>query len=166
MLGIGLLQRRAVAVGARSAPIARAGARRAATAAWRPYATKAVEATDATFEKVVLEAPGPMVVDFYADWCRPCRMLAPLLEKAVESDGRVGFAKVDVDANQALAADYGVTSLPTVVGFRGGKPVAAFVGMRAPPAIASFIGEVVGSDGAAGSDGSPVTGDGGDGKQV
>ncbi|KAJ2692989.1 hypothetical protein H4R19_006068 [Coemansia spiralis] len=137
MLGIGVLQRRAAATGARTA--AALAARR------RPYTSKtAVEATDATFEKEVLEAPRPMVVDFYADWCRPCRLLAPLLDKAVEADGRVGLVKVNVDTNQSLAADYGVSALPTVVGFRGGKPVAAFVGMRAAPGIADFIAEVVG----------------------
>ncbi|KAJ2803107.1 hypothetical protein H4R21_002160 [Coemansia helicoidea] len=148
MLGARLLQRCAGALRARAA------AAPAALTTRRPYASKAVvEATDVTFEKEVLKAPRPTLVDFYADWCRPCRMLAPLLEKAVEGDGRVGLVKVNVDENQTLAADYGVTALPTVVGFRGGKPVAAFVGMRTAPGIADFIGEVVGDAGGSGGGG-------------
>ncbi|KAJ2146440.1 hypothetical protein IW136_000572 [Coemansia sp. RSA 678] len=98
-----------------------------------------LEATEANFEKDVLESPVPTVVDFYADWCGPCKMLGPIIEKAVKKDGRVNLAKVNVDENLTLASDYKITSLPTVVGFRNGEPVAAFVGMRPPAAVEEFI---------------------------
>ncbi|PIA17242.1 thioredoxin [Coemansia reversa NRRL 1564] len=102
----------------------------------------AVEATEETFTKQVLESSKPVVVDFYANWCKPCQMLAPVIDAAVRKDGRVGLAKVNVDTQQNLASDYNITSLPTVVGFYGGQPVAAFVGMRAPTAVAQFVKEV------------------------
>ncbi|KAJ2079120.1 hypothetical protein H4R24_003998 [Coemansia sp. RSA 988] len=102
----------------------------------------AVEATEETFAKEVLESSKPVVVDFYADWCKPCQMLAPVIDAAVLKDGRVRLAKVNVDTQQTLASDYSITSLPTVVGFYGGQPVAAFVGMRGPAAVAQFVKEV------------------------
>ncbi|KAJ2360731.1 hypothetical protein H4S01_005601 [Coemansia sp. RSA 2610] len=97
------------------------------------------ESTQSTFEKDVLDAGVPTVVDFYASWCAPCKMLGPIIDRAVQQDGRVNLAKVNVDENLDLAADYKISSLPTVVGFRGGQPVAAFVGMRPPPAVAEFV---------------------------
>ncbi|KAJ2777883.1 hypothetical protein H4R18_004923 [Coemansia javaensis] len=140
MLGVLWLRR-----GAAAAAAAAGGRSARAAAQRRAYSAKAaVEATEATFEREVLESPVPTVVDFYADWCGPCRMLAPILERAVASDGRVRLAKVNVDHSPALAADYGVSSLPTVVGFRSGKPVAAFVGMRPPQAVGEFVAEVAG----------------------
>ncbi|KAJ1854525.1 hypothetical protein LPJ76_003979 [Coemansia sp. RSA 638] len=108
----------------------------------RLYSSKGgqvLEATEANFEKDVLESPVPTVVDFYADWCGPCKMLGPIIEKAVKKDARVNLAKVNVDENLTLASDYKITSLPTVVGFRNGEPVAAFVGMRPPAAVEEFI---------------------------
>ncbi|KAJ2326205.1 hypothetical protein GGI00_004815 [Coemansia sp. RSA 2681] len=100
------------------------------------------ETTAAQFDKDVLDSDIPTIVDFYAEWCQPCKMLAPLLSKAVEKDGRVNLAKINVDENLDLAGDYKISSLPTVMAFRGGEPVAAFIGMRPPAAISEFVKDV------------------------
>ncbi|KAJ2887273.1 hypothetical protein H4R27_000070 [Coemansia aciculifera] len=100
------------------------------------------ETTTAQFDKDVLDSDVPTIVDFYAEWCQPCKMLGPLLSKAVEKDGRVNLAKINVDENLDLAGDYKISSLPTVMAFRGGEPVAAFIGMRPPAAINEFVKDV------------------------
>jgi thioredoxin len=82
-----------------------------------------------TFEADVLQAGEPVVVDFYADWCGPCHMMAPVIEQlAGEFAGKVKFGKLDVDANQEIAIRYGVMGIPTLGLFRGGKMVDRFVG--------------------------------------
>jgi thioredoxin 1 len=82
-----------------------------------------------TFEADVLRAGLPVVVDFYADWCGPCRMMAPVLERlAVEYVGKVTIGKLDVDVNQDIAIQYGVMAMPTLGLFRGGKLVDRLVG--------------------------------------
>ena len=81
------------------------------------------------FEKEVLHSKEPVVVDYFAIWCSPCRMLAPIFEKASEEyKGKVKFFKVDVDGNQDLAQKYDVMSIPCVIFFKGGKEVDRFVG--------------------------------------
>jgi len=75
-----------------------------------------------TFQSVVAQSAVPVLVDFYADWCQPCRMLTPALDAiAAENGGKLMVCKVDVDQNQRLAAEYGVISIPNVVCFKGGK---------------------------------------------
>jgi len=81
-----------------------------------------VEINDANFENEVLKSPQPVLVDFWAEWCGPCKMLAPALDEiAVEQSGRVKVAKVNVDANPGLAARYRVQSIPTLLYFANGE---------------------------------------------
>ncbi|MDG6963379.1 MAG: thioredoxin [Nitrososphaerota archaeon] len=83
----------------------------------------------ADFERAVLKSSTPTVVDFYADWCGPCRMVSPVIESlSKEYSGRVNFVKVDTDANQALATRYQIMSIPTVMIFRDGKVVDKVIG--------------------------------------
>ena len=90
----------------------------------------ATHVTDKNFEQEVLEAPGPVLVDFWAEWCGPCKMIAPLLDElADEYDGKVKIGKVNIDEQQHLAAEYGVRAIPTLLLFKGGQLAEQFVGM-------------------------------------
>ncbi|MDX6510619.1 MAG: thioredoxin 1 [Gaiellaceae bacterium] len=87
------------------------------------------EVTDASFEEDVLGAAGPVLVDFWAPWCKPCEAVEPILEELVESSGgRVGLVRVDIDTNPVAAARYGVLTLPTVLLFADGAPQAEVLG--------------------------------------
>ena len=90
----------------------------------------ALEITDATFDEVVLKSDKPVLVDFWAAWCGPCRMLAPTVEElSNDFDGKAVVAKLDVDANQEFAAKYGVRNIPTVLIFKNGEIVDKQVGV-------------------------------------
>ncbi len=90
----------------------------------------ALEITDASFDEVVLKSDKPVLVDFWAAWCGPCRMVGPIIEEiATEYDGKAVVGKVDVDANQEFAAKYGVRNIPTVLLFKGGEVVDKQVGV-------------------------------------
>jgi thioredoxin 1 len=89
-----------------------------------------VHITEDTFESEVLKSPTPVLVDFWAEWCGPCKMIAPVLDQlSAEYQGRLRIAKVDVDSNQATAMRYNVRSIPTLLLFRNGAVEAQQVGM-------------------------------------
>lgn len=91
-----------------------------------------------TFDQAIQE--GLVLVDFYADWCGPCRMMTPVLDKVAEEvQGRATIAKLDIDKAQSVAAKYQVTSIPTLILFKGGKEVGRLVGLRDAAAIKKFI---------------------------
>ncbi|MEP1487614.1 MAG: thioredoxin [Algibacter sp.] len=90
----------------------------------------ALEITDANFEETVLKSEKPVLVDFWAAWCGPCRMVGPIIEQISEEyDGKAVVGKVDVDANQEFAAKYGVRNIPTVLVFQNGEVVGRQVGV-------------------------------------
>jgi thioredoxin 1 len=87
--------------------------------------------TDATFDQMVVNNEKPVVVDFWATWCGPCKMVAPEMEKLAEKyDGSVEVVKVDVDANPAISQKYGIMSIPTIAFFRPGQQPMGVVGFR------------------------------------
>jgi len=89
-----------------------------------------VHITESTFESEVLKSPTPVLVDFWAEWCGPCKMIAPVLDQiATEYQDKLRIAKVDVDSNQATAMRYGVRSIPTLMLFKNGVVEAQQVGM-------------------------------------
>jgi putative thioredoxin len=111
-----------------------------------------MDVTTETFQDDVIQRSHqlPVVVDFWAAWCGPCRMLGPAIEAEVSKrKGKLELAKIDVDAEQTLAAQYGIQSIPTVAVFRDGKPVTGFVGAHPAAAIGRFLDETIETHGQA-----------------
>ena len=104
----------------------------------------AVKIDNANFDSDVLQSDTPVVVDFWAEWCGPCKMIAPSLEEISNEMGdKVKIAKVNMDENPELASKYGVRSIPTLLMFKGGEPVAIQVGAAPKEKLSSWISSEV-----------------------
>ena len=99
----------------------------------------AIEITDSNFDEIVMKSDKPVLVDFWAVWCGPCRMLGPVIDQLGSELTDVKVCKIDVDANQDLAAKYKVETIPTLVVFEGGKEVKRSVGVQPKPAILAML---------------------------
>ncbi len=99
-----------------------------------------VEVTDSNFQTEVLKSDKPVLLDFWAEWCGPCKMIAPVVEElANEYDGKLKVGKVDVDSNQQTSMQYGIRSIPTLLIFKGGKVVDQLVGAVPKKVLAEKI---------------------------
>jgi len=103
-----------------------------------------VTITDKTFVEDVLQSDKPVLVDFWATWCGPCKMVAPVLEEiAAEHSEKLTVAKLDIDENPSSARDYQVMSIPTMILFSGGKPVKTIVGAKGKAALLRDLADVL-----------------------
>ena len=120
--------------------LARAGSRPKCGKCEKPMLLdRPVKVGEEDFERTVLDTPGPVAVDFYADWCQPCKMMAPLMDElAREYEGRILFAKVDADRAQGLSARLGIRGIPTLIVFRDGEEKGRSVGFN-PAEIRALV---------------------------
>ncbi|WP_252177653.1 thioredoxin TrxA [Endozoicomonas sp. 4G] len=99
-----------------------------------------VNVTDATFEEDVLKAEGPVLVDYWAEWCGPCKMIAPVLDEiALDYDGKLKICKLNIDDNEATPPKYGVRGIPTLMLFKGGNVEATKVGALSKSQLTAFL---------------------------
>lgn len=103
-----------------------------------------IQLTESDFNTIVLKEPAPVVVDFWAPWCGPCRMVGPIIDQlAEEYDGKARVCKLNVDEQSKIAHDYGVMSIPTVMVFKNGKVVNKLVGAREKQEFQQIIDDVL-----------------------
>ena len=99
-----------------------------------------INLTDENFEKEITSASKPILVDFWAEWCMPCFILGPILEKVAEEyNDKFIFAKVNVDSAPLISQKYGIEQIPTVILFKEGKPISGFIGVRPEPVIKNWL---------------------------
>ena len=104
-----------------------------------------LEFTDENFEQEVIQSGTPVLVDFWAEWCMPCKMLTPTIEDlAQDGSGRVKVGKVDTDANREVSVKYGINAIPTIIVFKDGEMVKKFVGMTAKQEFADELENLAG----------------------
>jgi len=104
-----------------------------------------LELTNDNFETVVINSDQPVLVDFWAEWCMPCRMLAPVIDKLADRyDGKVKVGKLDTEAARDVAVKYGISSIPTVILFKDGQPAKTMVGMQPEAAYAGELDKLLG----------------------
>ncbi len=107
-------------------------------------AKNVMEVSDGNFQDEVLNADKPVLVDFWAPWCGPCRMVAPVVEElSEEMDGKVKFTKLNVDDNQATAAQYGIMAIPSLLIFKGGEVAQQHVGALSKSALKGLLDKVL-----------------------
>ncbi|MCA9299526.1 MAG: thioredoxin [Phycisphaerales bacterium] len=103
------------------------------------------EFTDENFQNEVLDSDTPVLVDFWAEWCMPCRALSPIIDElASEFQGRVKIGKVDIDSNRNVTAANNVNAIPTVIVFKGGEPVQKFFGLESKEKLVAVLNDVAG----------------------
>ncbi|USN99383.1 MAG: thioredoxin [Phycisphaeraceae bacterium] len=106
---------------------------------------KVHEFTDGNFDAEVIQSDKPVLVDFWAEWCMPCRMLAPTIDQVAEEfEGRVKVGKVDTDSNREVSVKFGISAIPTVILFKGGEIQKKFVGLTNKDDLASALSEAAG----------------------
>lgn len=104
----------------------------------------ALHLTEKNFEAEVIKSPIPVLVDFWAEWCGPCRMIAPIIDEiASELNGKVKVAKVNVDEAQSLAMRFGIMSIPTIIIFKGGIPATQVIGAVAKKQLLDKINQII-----------------------
>lgn len=100
------------------------------------------ECNDSNFEEIVLKSDKPVLVDFNATWCGPCRMLSPILESVASENDKFNFASVDVDEAEELAMKYGISSIPCLIIFKGGEEVKRSIGFMSKEELEDMLGEI------------------------